>query len=168
MTDDLQTLQATLKRIVAAKDADAEANRKALVVAMNGVQAALAELLAASEGDDDVRENQATADAAEVIARAIGGIEIPAVDMGPVASAIDNLRMPEIDMAPIVEAISGLRSSGASAGVIAQAIAGIRMPDINLTPQLSLTLDKGKTVMEFTFKHIGPHIVGGTATITRG
>ena len=74
MSDDIEALQATLKRLVASKDADAEANLKALMLAMQGVQAALSELLAMGEKGDDGAEAAARDESLQRIVQAIEAV----------------------------------------------------------------------------------------------
>lgn len=152
MTEELEAMQATLKRLAASQSADAEANRKALTVAMQGVQTALAELLAMNEKADDGAEGTAMSDAAERIVQAIGGIQLDA---------------PTMDFTPTINV--------AAPAVTVQApqvnVAAPPAPDVKVTvqqPAMSIALDKGKTVIAFKFDYSGPAITGGTATITRG
>lgn len=95
MSEDLEAIQASLKRLLASKTADSEAQAKALTVAMHGVQAALAELIEAGERSDEAA--QARAEAA--------GEHLRAVDAAAdrIASAIKAVRVevPE-QPAPVV------------------------------------------------------------------
>lgn len=87
MNEDLEALQASLKRLLASKESDREAYNRALVVAMQGVQAALTELIAANERAEeaDPRAGGASDDAirmaADRIVSAIRGVRIDFPDM---------------------------------------------------------------------------------------
>lgn len=95
MTDDLETIQTSLKRLLASKDADRESNAKALTVAMHGIQAALAELIDA--GERSAEEAQAREAAARDHKRAL------ATSTDRIVSAIKGIQLegPE-QKAPIV------------------------------------------------------------------
>jgi hypothetical protein len=152
MTEDLEALKATLKRLTEPKDADAEAQRKALMVAMQGVQTALAELLAMNEKAADGAEEQAVADAADRIVQAIGGIQ---------------LDVPPMELQPKFEVTFQAPPAPVNNVTFEAPAAPVNNIEVKVPP-MSLTLDKGKTRIDFTFSYTGPAITGGSATITRG
>jgi hypothetical protein len=85
MSEDLEAIQASLKRLLASKSADSEAHAKALTVAMHGIQAALAELIEAGERSDEAaqkhadeaeKHRDAVGDAASRIVQAIGRVRV--------------------------------------------------------------------------------------------
>lgn len=90
MTDDIEAIQASLKRLMTSKGADQEASAKALMVAMHGIQAALAELIEAGDRDDtaakqcadDAEKHRETVDAASNrIVQAIRSVKVEVPSM---------------------------------------------------------------------------------------
>ena len=109
MSEDLEAIQASLKRLLASKNADSEAHAKALTVAMHGIQAALAELIEAGERSDEAAQKHADeaekhwdamGDAASQIAQAIGKVrvEVPAqpAPVVNVAAPTVNVQAPSV------------------------------------------------------------------------
>lgn len=85
MSEDLEAIQASLKRLLASKNADSEAHAKALTVAMHGIQAALAELIEAGERSGEAaqaraeeadKHRDAVGDAAGRIVQAIRSVRV--------------------------------------------------------------------------------------------
>lgn len=87
MSQDLEVLQASLKRLLASKESDREAYNRALVVAMQGVQAALTELIAANERAEEAdpkaggASDDAIRQATDRIVNAIRGVKLDAPEM---------------------------------------------------------------------------------------
>lgn len=151
--DELKALQKTLRRLVAQEtDADVEQNRKALTVAMSGVQAALAEVLALSEkvlGSD----GNAIGEAAEHIARAISLIEFTA---------------PEMEFKPTINVAAPDMRDVKIAPVFNVAAPPPAVNNIVVKPaDVVMNTDRGEVTMSFTFKYEGAFLTGGTATINR-
>lgn len=86
MSDELEDLQRAIAKLTAGKSKADDAHHRALMVALNGVQAALTELVAQREDTPTQQEKtNAAIDAAEVIAEALAGLrlEVPPIELRP-------------------------------------------------------------------------------------
>lgn len=88
MNEDLDALQAALRRVTEGQSKNAEAQSQAIIGALRGVEAAVSELIAMREvaaEEPDRSDAKAMLRVAERIAEAISGlrIEAPAVELAP-------------------------------------------------------------------------------------
>ena len=101
MSEDLEAIQAAMKRLTAGRSKDAEARDKALTVAMQGVQAALTELVSMAENAAEHEEP----DYGPMVDRIVGAIraikvQAPDVELRPqitVAAPLVNVS-PKLDV----------------------------------------------------------------------
>lgn len=154
MSDDLEALLASMKRIASGKDQESATRTKALTLAMQGVQVAMSEILskAEQEADEEKAEGKAMEAAVNRIVRAIETLQIeaPEINLAPVF----NVPKQEVNLAPVFNVPKS----------------DVKLePVFNVPPSnIHLALDRGSVKMDFKFEYQGPMIVGGTATITRG
>jgi hypothetical protein len=119
MSEDLEAIQASLKRLLASKSADSEAHAKALTVAMHGIQAALSELIEAGErsdeaaqkhADDAEKHRDAVGDAASQIALAISRVRVEVPEQAPptvnVAAPTVNVEAPSVTVQAAAPAVN--------------------------------------------------------------
>lgn len=151
MSADLEALQASISRLLAEKNRGNEANAKALLVAMQGVQAALTEVMALSERETTDEDKQIILAAADRIAQAVSQIKMQAPDV-TVAAPVVNVEAPQVHCQFEVPESPPPRVHN----------------QINVQPaDVKLQLAAGDVTMTFKFNYTGPYISGGTATITR-
>jgi hypothetical protein len=155
MSSELETIQASIKRLTENQGQESAARAKALTVAMQGVQTALAELLAMAErkADDETTEAGAMGEAVDRIVAAIKGMRMQAPDVRLEPKI--TVEAPQVTLEPTIN---------------------VAAPEVHLAPvfnvpkaqiELALKLDRGETTIKFEFDHTGPFITGGTATIKR-